>query len=121
MGMSGTGENDQIALSSDAQLVARFPIGGDVLGEIGRKESVGGDGVTWATAAIDIDPSLLPPPTTLHALVESFRLRCGASYPIFHIPTLYEQVQRLIERNGSVQQADLCAVLSKYGVFSSWL
>ncbi|KAK8845537.1 hypothetical protein IAR55_006252 [Kwoniella newhampshirensis] len=110
-------EWSQISFSSDAQLVADLPIDNDLIGELSRPRRS-----TGPTALSVVDHSLIPPAHIVSSLVDHFRTCTGASYPIFHIPSLLSQIDAVSSSGGALlPRSDVCVVILVLAVASTSL
>ncbi|WRT63127.1 uncharacterized protein IL334_000030 [Kwoniella shivajii] len=107
----------QISVPGDAQVVTGLPLDNDLIGELSRQS-----GSIAPTSMAMVDQSLIPPAHVVNALVDHFRTCTGASYPIFHIPTLLRQIEAVSSTDGLLlPRADICVVILVLAVASTSL
>jgi hypothetical protein len=94
-------------LPSNSQLLDSLPTGYELVPLLARPSH------EQVFSAVELDRNVLPSPTRIQALLQHFAQHTLPAFPIFHLPTLKAQVERVCFTSEKASPWDICAVLSR--------
>jgi hypothetical protein len=94
-------------LPSNSQLLDSLPTGYELVPLLARPSH------EQVFSAVELDRNGLPSPSRIQALLQHFAQHTLPAFPIFHLPTLKRQVERVCFTSEKASPWDICAVLSR--------